>query len=120
MFEADVMLDGSPPLGVRSGRCQGVGLSSAGVRTQRPTKAELDALRAMAKNMGPGDGAVIYPEGTIANDARRTAALTSPTPTTRSKPGSTVPGSTSTKSAGARRDADTLADTRHGRVGTHP
>ena len=37
--------------------------------------AEFDALRAMATGMGPSDGAVIYPEGTIANDARRTAAL---------------------------------------------
>jgi len=40
------------------------------------TDAELDALRAMATGMGPRDGAVIYPEGAIANDARRTAALT--------------------------------------------
>lgn len=39
------------------------------------TNAELDALRAMATGMGPRDGAVIYPEGAIANDTRRTAAL---------------------------------------------
>ncbi len=40
------------------------------------TNVELDALRAMAKNMGPHDGAVIYPEGGIANDTRRAALLT--------------------------------------------
>ncbi len=40
------------------------------------TNVELDALRAMTKNMGPHDGAVIYPEGGIANDTRRAALLT--------------------------------------------
>jgi 1-acyl-sn-glycerol-3-phosphate acyltransferase len=45
-------------------------------RNREATNAELDALRTMATNMGPRDGAVIYPEGAIANDARRTAALT--------------------------------------------
>ncbi len=44
-------------------------------RNGEAADAELDALRAMATDMGPRDGAVIYPEGGIANDARRTGAL---------------------------------------------
>ncbi len=45
------------------------------IRNGADTVAELEALRAMATGMGPRDGAVIYPEGAIANNARRIAAL---------------------------------------------
>ncbi|MCH9640141.1 MAG: 1-acyl-sn-glycerol-3-phosphate acyltransferase [Actinomycetia bacterium] len=45
------------------------------VRKGDAAAAELDALRAMAAGMGPRDGAVIYPEGGIANDPRRAAEL---------------------------------------------
>ena len=45
------------------------------VRDADTTEIELAALREMAAGMGPRDGAVIYPEGAIANGPRRTAAL---------------------------------------------
>ncbi|GJO42245.1 Acyltransferase [Mycobacterium marinum] len=44
-------------------------------RNAEAADAELDALRAMATDMGLRDAAVIYPEGGIANDARRAARL---------------------------------------------
>ena len=39
------------------------------------TAAELDAIRTMANGMGNRDAAVIYPEGGIADEQRRPAAL---------------------------------------------
>jgi 1-acyl-sn-glycerol-3-phosphate acyltransferase len=44
-------------------------------RNGADTVAELDALRTMATGMGSGDAVVIYPEGAIAHDERRAAAL---------------------------------------------